>query len=290
MKYLPDELKREYDYWTRNYPDLDGLEHPLINLSDAFKAYFILVHFFTDTSSDEESETMMVGIRSVDLLASALGRQAVYFGGKPKFTRPLDICATLFFGIVKNHSFNDGNKRTALLLLLYQLQLYGFYPTASQKDFEKLVLSVAESNVNVQYRSIYKKFKKKDDPIILTISYLLKSMVTKKDNAYHIAPTMREFCSALEANGVICTRENGKMKFSYTSPAKWKLFVSKEKNYHIPFHGWTRTIGPRTARDTLQALNLYDQFPTYQHLLDGSEPLYELVDTFKEPLRRLKDK
>lgn len=289
MQHLPDDLKREYLFLTKNNPDIEGLEHPLINLSDAFRAYFILVHYFTDASTDEEQETMMVGIRSIDLLASALSRQNISFGGKQKYTNPLDICATLFFGVVKNHSFNDGNKRTALLLLLYQLQLYGYYPTAPKKQFESLVLHVADGSIETYYRRVYKKYKKSDDPVIRTLSYLLRSMTEKKDNAYHLSPTMKEFCSALEKCRVICKVENGKVKLTYTIPGRWKFFPAQEHNFYISFHGWTRTVGAKTARDTLKALGLYDQYPTYQRILNGTEPLYELIDEFKEPLRRLKD-
>ena len=290
MQYLPDDLKRELNFLTKNNPDIDGLVHPLINLSDSFRAYFILIHYFTDSSTDEDQEKMMVGIRSIDLLASALSRQTVSFGGKLKYTDPIDICSTLFFGMVKNHSFNDGNKRTALLVLLYQLQLFGYYPTAHEKQFEKLVLHVADSSIETHYRSIYKKFKRYDDAVIRTLSYLLRRMTAKKNNAYHIAPTMREFCAALESHGVKYKIETNKAKFSYKVPGHWFTITHKEKCYSIPFHGWTRTVGPKTARDTLDALGIYEQFPSYQHLLEGSDSLYELVDTFKEPLRRLKDK
>lgn len=79
MQYLPTDLRHEYDFLVKNNPDIEGLHHPYINLSDAFRAYFILVHYFTDTSTDEEQENMLVGIRSVDLLASALGRQNISF-------------------------------------------------------------------------------------------------------------------------------------------------------------------------------------------------------------------
>lgn len=88
MQHLPESLKREYGYLTKTYPDIIGLDHPLLNLSDAFRAYFILVHYFTDASTDEYREQMMVGIRSIDLLASALSRQNISFGGKQKIYRP----------------------------------------------------------------------------------------------------------------------------------------------------------------------------------------------------------
>ena len=115
-------------------------------------------------------------------------------------------------------------------------------------------------------------------------------MTQKKNNAYHVDPTMKAFCSALEIHGVRCRAENGKVKFVYTPGGKWKVFDKADRTFAIPFHGWTRTVGPKTARETLEALGLYDQFPTYQYMLDGSDALYKLVDKFKEPLRRLKDK
>lgn len=289
MKYFPDDLRSEFEFQVKNNPDIEGLDHPLINLSDAFRAYFILVHYFNDDSGGDEREKMCVGIRSVHLLASALGRQNITFGGRQKYREPLDICATLFFGMVKNHSFADGNKRTALLLLLYQLQLYGYFPKASKREFEKLVLSVADSSLKTKYRLHYRKVKKDFDWEVRLISRILKQMVVKKDNSYHVSPTMKEFCTALETRGVRCIAENGKVKFSYTEPGKWLVIPPKEHSYSVIFGGWTRTVGARTARDVLQMLGLYDQFASYKDVLVGSEPLYELVDNFKEPLRRLKD-
>lgn len=289
MKYLPDDLKREYDFLIKNNPDITGLKQPLINLSDTFRAYFILVDYFTDASSEEETERMLVGIRSVDLLASALGRQVTTFGGRAKYTQPLDICSTLFFGMVKNHSFSDGNKRTALLILLYQLQLYGYYPQAPKKDFERLVLSVAADNLSEDYPLYYRRFKRDSDWNVKIISAVLKRMVVKKDNSYHVSPTMKEFCAALEKQGVKYSLENAKIRFSYVSPG-FRILPNKEKSFIISFGGWTRVIGPKTARDTLRALGLYDQFASYKDLLQGADPLYALTDDFKEPLRRLKDK
>lgn len=292
MKYFPDELRQEYEYYANNNPDIDGLDPPFINLSDTFRAYFILVHYFNDDSGGDEREKMCIGIRSIDLLASALCRQNVTFGGKQKYKDPIDICATLFYGMVKNHSFVDGNKRTGLLILLYQLQLYGYYPKAAKKEFEKLVIAVAEGkdSLKERYRKEYRKVKKADDWEIKLLSMVIRQLVARKDNTYHAAPTMREFCTAMEGIGVTCSLDNGKMKFSYREKGLWKIIKPTERKFTIPFGGWTRTVGARTARETLQALNLYDEFSSYKALMEGTEPLYALVDDFKEPLRRLKDR
>lgn len=68
------------------------------------------------------------------------------------------IFAPLYFGLVKNYAFHDGNKRVALLTLLYQLNGYGYFPSAPVKEFEKLVVAVAASELAVKYRWAWKKF------------------------------------------------------------------------------------------------------------------------------------
>jgi len=53
-----------------------------------------------------------------DRLSSAVHRQHVAAGGHLKYDTIPDVAATLFFGIANNHAFENGNKRTALVILL----------------------------------------------------------------------------------------------------------------------------------------------------------------------------
>lgn len=108
MEHLPKELKDSYLYDIKYCEDLD-LDRDLINVSDILKAYYILADYFTDPSSGDDVERMLVGVRSYDLLCSATGRQSVEFCGKRKYTDKIDICSTLFYGLTKNHSFHDAH-------------------------------------------------------------------------------------------------------------------------------------------------------------------------------------
>ncbi len=286
MDFISQDVKKEYQRLTALCPDIPDLEHPMINVSDALRAYFSLADYFTDPSSTV-SEKMLIGLRSEDLLCSALSRQNISFAGKRKYTDPIDICSTLFYGMVKNHSFSDGNKRTALLTLLYQLNLYGYYPSCPVKDFEKLVVAVAANELDKRFHE-WKKFKGKDDQEIQTIAYLLRRRTKKKDHSYHLKITAKDMKQALDKYGVSTTVENGKLHFKRQSTKKW--FKQPEiYNYSIVFGGWTRCIGPQTARDILTNLKLYEQFPDYQSFIDGQEPYYSLIQDFEGPLRRLKD-
>lgn len=288
LKYLPEELQKEYDREHAATPDIEAISPPLINISDVLRAYFILADYFTDPSSGQIVEPMLIGVKNRDLLSSAVCRQIVSYGGRVKYTDKLDICATLFFGLVKNHAFHDGNKRVALLTLLYQLNGYGYFPSAPVKEFEKLVVAVAASELAVKYRWAWKKFDKKDDCEIYTISYLLRRMTERKDHSYHINITMKEFCLILEKHDVQSFVENGKVHFR----RKARLGIGsgrKEINHAVTFGGWTRAVGAQNARETLQKFDIYDQHPTYQSIMSGRDPLYKLIADFEQPLRRLKD-
>ena len=287
MQFNDSNISNEYNRLTALYPDVPEYQHPLINFSDALRAYFTLADYFTDPSSDS-AENMLIGLRSADLLYSALSRQCVSFNGRAKYSNPIDICSTLFFGMVKNHSFSDGNKRTALLTLLYQLNLYGFYPNCPVKKYEHLVVAVAANNLHMAYQHFWTKCKKYKDREVRTISLLLRKMTKKKDHSYHIQITAKVLCQALEKYDVTCNAENGKLHFLRTIQEGW-FRRKKQLKYSAVFGGWTRSIGPQTARDILTALELYNQFPDYSSLITGQEPYYSLIHDFEVPLRKLKD-
>ena len=287
MKFNDSELEKEYLRLHRLYSDIDGLSHPLINVSDTLRAYFSLADYFTDPSS-ETTESMLIGVRSMDLLYSALSRQQVEFGGRTKYSNPIDICSTLFYGIVKNHSFSDGNKRTALLILLYQLNLYNYLPNASVKEFEKLVVATAANRLPYDFDNIWKKYRKMDDREIKTIAHFLRKNTVRKDHSYHVNITAKGMINALGNYGVECSIENGKIHFERTIPRKW-FKEAEVLRYAVPFGGLTRSFGAATVRDILTRLNLYEQIPDYQTFINGDELFYTLIQDFEGPLRRLKD-
>lgn len=289
VKYLPDDLMRSYKYDLTQCNDLPELAEPYINISTALQAHYILAHYFTDESADSEVEKMLVGVRSYDLLSSALCRQIVSFNGKRKYNSPLEICSTLFLGLTKNHAFHDGNKRTALLVLLYQLSLYGYYPKQELNKFERLVLSVAEDSLKIKYKYEYKKYSKLENDVdknVKTISQILKKLTEKKTSKYHLDLSMKEFCNALSDRGVEVALDNNKIKFTRTV----KSFIVPEKyTYTINFYGWTRAVEAKMARDTLSKLNLLGEYASISNLFNGKPSFYKLINQFETPLRRLKD-
>lgn len=285
MEYLPKELRAAYENDVKCCKDLD-IDKDLINVSDILKAYYILADYFTDPSANQEQEKMLVSVRSFGLLASAVGRQCVEFDGKRKYTDKIDICSTLFFGLVKNHSFYDGNKRIGLLILLYQLQLYGYYPKQQFNEFEKLVISVAENSLDTNYKCIWKKFKENDDCAILTISSVIRKLVTKKNTSYHLNITTKDFCNILQLSGVDWELDGSKIHLR----RKVKSFLREDKyTYILNFYGWTRPVKVKMARDTCNALHLIEEYPSFEKFSNGEGNIYKIICDFEMPLRRLKD-
>jgi len=85
------------------------------------------------------------GIRDSGLLDSALARplQKEAYGDPDIF----DLAAAYLFGILKNHPFVDGNKRTGLAAADLFLYFNGYSLEAGQEDVIQLVLMVSTSEI-----------------------------------------------------------------------------------------------------------------------------------------------
>lgn len=99
---------------------------------------------------------------------------------------------------------------------------------------------------------------------------------------------MKEFIVALEGANITTKLENGKIHLRREIKRPWP-FKPETINYSIGFAGWSRSVGAKTAREVLQKLKLYEEYPDYQDFLEGKEPMYQMVEQFEVPLRRLKD-
>ncbi len=87
------------------------------------------------------------GLRDKGLLKSALARPQQHFA----YARPADIiqfAALYTAGIVRNHPFVDGNKRTGFVLGILFLELNGYSFTASEEDAANAVLALAGGGID----------------------------------------------------------------------------------------------------------------------------------------------
>ena len=85
------------------------------------------------------------GLRSRDLLESAVAAPQATMMGQPMITEPIEIAAAYLFYLCSNHAFVDGNKRVALATSLVFLSENGLLRSENLPvdDWESLTLDVA---------------------------------------------------------------------------------------------------------------------------------------------------
>ena len=84
------------------------------------------------------------GIRDVGLLESALARPFATFDGKDLYGDVFGRAGALMFGIVRNHPFIDGNKRTGITLSAIYLEAEGWHLIATDELVVQFTIGVAE--------------------------------------------------------------------------------------------------------------------------------------------------
>lgn len=89
------------------------------------------------------------GVKDYSLLASAVSRQHTSLGTHYKYHNAFLNCATLVFGVIKNHSFFNGNKRVGLLCLIKHLYVNGYVlsPSLKMNLLYELVVAIADNSV-----------------------------------------------------------------------------------------------------------------------------------------------
>lgn len=88
----------------------------------------------------------LAGVRDEGLLDSALGKPLNLFAyGKPTL---FDLAASYGYGIVKNHPFIDGNKRTGFIVAVTFLELNGLHFAASEVDATVCTLALATGEMS----------------------------------------------------------------------------------------------------------------------------------------------
>jgi death-on-curing protein len=93
------------------------------------------------------------GLRDPGLLASALARpQQLYAYGDPD---TFDLATAYTAGIVRNHPFVDGNKRTGFVVGILFLELHGYRFTAPEVEATQAVLALAAGELTEEKFTVW---------------------------------------------------------------------------------------------------------------------------------------
>ena len=86
-----------------------------------------------------------LGVLNEGMLDSALQAPFQTFGGEELIPDTQDKIVRLAFGLIKNHSFRDGNKRIGALVLLVLLEMNGWHVEATNEEFADIIMGIAAS-------------------------------------------------------------------------------------------------------------------------------------------------
>jgi death-on-curing protein len=278
-------VRAEHERWRQLVGFADPyLERVTIGIHEVLQAHFLLAEFFV-----AQGEGMGgLGPKDINLLHSALSRQFVQYGGKPKWSNGVDVCATLMFGLIKNHPFHDANKRTAFLTSILHLQKIGRTPTIQDIEYEDFTVAISDDSL-----SSYDFFGRFDGPSpdreIQAISHFLKRSTRQIDLKNKLI-TYNELNAILSKRGLGLENPNGNridLVRHVDTDGETPLGAPK-RIAHIGFHGWSKEVSERDIKVVREASKLdarhgYDS----QAFFSGLEDPLTLIKKYKEPLERL---
>lgn len=278
MNNLPENLRADYEFDLKRMP-IDRFSHPCIQYEDVLRAHYLICDYF----QSNEGISSLHGVKDVNLLCSAVARQDVGFCGETKWKDGFEIAATLFLGLIKNHAFHDGNKRTALLVLIFQLWKMGRLPDAPQREFEKLTVLLADS----QWSKI-KYFPKKTfpsamdeiDEVVRCVARLLRKYTRRKDIEFRPV-TYAELERVLKIHGFHFGHPDRNSIDIIKRRRKTNFFGFRTKEYveekccTVTFPGMKRQVSRESLKEILKKLNLDERHGfDRKSIFDGGESLY----------------
>lgn len=294
MDRLSHVLQPEYQRWSKQLIDYSPPSPHAISLHTVLRAHFLLCDYFLRA----KEPIAAVGPRNADLLASAISRQSVGFGNVLKWKSPYEVTATLFYGLVKNHPFHDGNKRTALLIALHQLTASGRLPDTSHTNLEELVVRTAANELHL-YRP-FVSFRRAEanevDAHILFLADYFRRNTRRSDKRFY-AITFNELEVLLPRFGFRLANPSGNfidvVRDEVESHGFFKLqkrTVTK-KIAQIGYPGGTKEVGPGAIATIRKECGLTPEKGIDSKVFfKDADPLSTLIDRYHGVLQRLKDK
>lgn len=289
MEHIRKELLEDYERVCKTYNAKNNTcDGCVITENDVLRAHYLISDYFLD------EEEVIYGVKNYGLLSSAVHRQVTNFGGVDKWTTNYQKMATLLYGLVKNHAFHDGNKRTALLVLLLYMDRERLQLRKQKSKLETLVVRIAANTLD-EYGS-YQGYQSNEEPEIMFIADLLKHYTSRVNKRYYPI-TFAEFNQRLNRFNVKLDNPKGNYigVYQYQTEGSKLFGLIKGKSeyvkiFDIGFPGWKRQINPRAFKEALKAAHLTAKYGIDSDVFyNGEEPMYTLIDEYREPLARLKD-
>jgi|SRR3989344_1096264 len=109
-----------------------------VSIGDVLAIHATLIHLYGGSD----------GVRDIGLVESALARPQAGFGGYDAYPTLFEKAAVLLRGIIKNHGFVDGNKRTGTAVMSIFIKLNSYKLIVTDSQLVSLAVKVAEDKLD----------------------------------------------------------------------------------------------------------------------------------------------
>ncbi|CAM3762257.1 type II toxin-antitoxin system death-on-curing family toxin [Paracoccus yeei] len=262
---LSDRLHENYLYNLGNIDEIDySGDRPHLTCEDVLDAHYLICDHFLKLGEGIAG----FGPKDVGLLSSAVCRQLASAGGSFVHNDFWDIASSLIFGLINDHPFHDGNKRTAFLSSVFFMMEHGYVPSVDIKEVEDFTVEIADFK-RVNGRNM----------LVEDIAPRFKTMFRKQDNRISYIVTFNELQRLLNNHG--CSIGNPSGNFI-------NVYVGENRVAQIGFPGWTKEVS-RNAISTVRKSTrlLPENGVDAQVFFKGADPLSVLIGEYEEPLKRL---
>lgn len=257
-----------YENYLHYYRQIEEIEYagdrPFLNCEDVLDAHYLICNHFLKLGEGIAG----FGPKDFGLLSSAVSRQLTSAGGSFVYDDFWDIASSLIFGLINDHPFHDGNKRTAFLSSVFFMMEHGFTPSVDITAVEDFTVEIADfkraNGRNMEVGEISPRF---------------KSMFRRQDNRMSYLVTFNELQILLKAHG--CSISNPSGNFI-------NVYVGDQRVSRIGFPGWTKEVSRNDISIIRKSTGLLPENGVdAQVFFKGADPLSVLIGAYEEPLRRL---
>ena len=266
------------------------MEIKILTVDEVLKIYKILTEDFAD-SNDPISPS---GVRSLDLLESAITRQQTAIGSILKYSTPVENASTLLYGICNNHPFHNGNKRTALVSMLSHLDknklaLRG----TSQRDLYSFMIDVASHTLGERRNARRRnsgKIKNSDEEMRRIVKWISRRVdkVTRGEKLI----TYKQLGKILKKYGYVFENPHNN-SINVVRISEERGFFGKRREVsrkigNIPFPGENRDVALRHIKYVREICNLREEDGVDSaSFYDYTEVISGFVNRYRRLLRNL---
>lgn len=259
---------RLYEHYLHHYRQLDEIdysgERAHLTCEDVMDAHYLICDHFLKIGAGIAG----FGPRDFGLLSSAVSRQLASAGGSFVYSDFWDIASSLIFGLINDHPFHDGNKRTAFLSSVFFMMEHGYLPAVDITEVEDFTVEIAEyKRINGNHMEINQ------------IAPKFKTMFRKQDNRISYIVTFNELQALLRKHG--CSIGDPRGNFI-------NVYKGSERVAQIGFPGWSREVSRNAISTVRKSTGLIPENGVdAQVFFKDADPLSVLIGIYEEPLKRL---